>query len=38
MKEPLLLATAVVFSLALSLGLGALLLSSVLALIDRRAK
>jgi len=38
MKEPLIIATAIVFSLALSLGLGALLLSSVLALMERRAK
>jgi hypothetical protein len=38
MKEPLIVGTAVIVSLALSLGLGALLLSSVLALIDRRAK
>jgi hypothetical protein len=38
MKEPLIIGTVVIGSLVLSLGLGALLLSSVLALIDRRAK
>lgn len=38
MKDPLIVGTVVVLSLVLSLGVGALLLSSVLALIDRRAK
>jgi len=38
MKDPLIIGTTVVFSLILSLGLGALLLSSVLALLDRRTK
>ncbi len=38
MKDPLILGTVIVLSLVLSLGVGALLLSTILALIDRRAK
>jgi hypothetical protein len=38
MKDPLIIGSVVVFSLVLSLGVGALLLGSVLALIDRRTK
>ncbi len=38
MKDPLIIGSVILLSLVVSLGLGALLLSSVLALIDRRAK
>ncbi len=38
MKDPLIIGSVILLSLVVSLGLGAWLLSSVLALIDRRTK
>ncbi len=38
MKDPLIVGSVILLSLGLSLGLGALVLRSVLALINRRAK
>jgi hypothetical protein len=38
MKDPLIVGSVILFSLVLSLGVGALLLGSLLAIIDRRTK